>query len=141
MAIPDPEVGLVIHFNYLWKREHTDGRENGRYARPCAIVLAQRRDADGSVVVMVAPITHSAPHPDSSAIELPPALKRHLGLDEERSWVVVDEVNEFVWPGHDLEPNAAGEFAYGVVPDRFFQKIKTKLLDNAKAGRLGRVPR
>jgi hypothetical protein len=141
MAIPDPEIGLVIHFNYLWKREHDHGRDNARYPRPCAIVLAQRRRADGTVMVIVVPITHSAPDNDTRAVEIPFAVKRHLGLDDQRSWIVTDEVNEFAWPGYDLQPNAAGEFAYGVLPDRLVQQVRTRVLEGVKAGRLGRVPR
>jgi hypothetical protein len=141
MAIPDPEIGLVIHFNYLWKREHEIGLENARYARPCAIVLAQRRGADGAIKVIVAPVTHSPPNGDTVAIELPPAVKAHLGLDIERSWIVTDEINEFAWPGFDLQPNATGQIAYGVLPNRFFQRVKQSVIDCLKAQRLARVPR
>jgi hypothetical protein len=141
MIIPDPEIGLVIQFNYLWKREHEIGRENARYARPCAIVLAQRRDADGAIKVIVAPITHSPPKGNTVAIELPRAVKVHLGLDEEKSWIVTDEVNEFAWPGFGLQPNAAGQMAYGVLPNRFFQRVKQSVIDCLKAQRLARVPR
>ena len=140
-AIPDPEVGLVIHFNYLWKREQAEGREHGAYARPCAIVLSLRRQTDDSLVVLVAPITHSAPAPGVRALPMPPAVKRHLGLDEAPSWIVVDELNEFVWPGFDLQPNARGEIAYGVIPNRLYQQIRQGVLECATEGRLGRVPR
>ena len=140
-AIPDPEIGLVIHFNYLWKRERDQGRDNARYARPCAIILAHRRTTDGTISVIVAPITHSPPMAETSAVEIPQAVKRYLGLDDQRSWVVADEVNEFTWPGYDLQPNAAGEIVYGVLPDRLFQQIRTRVLERIKAGRLGRVLR
>ena len=51
MAIPDPEPGLVVHFNYLWSSEFDRGREEARYPRPCAIVLSYRRTADGIDIV------------------------------------------------------------------------------------------
>jgi hypothetical protein len=35
------------------------------------------------------------------AIEIPLKVKQHLGLDTKPSWIVVDEFNEFVWPGFD----------------------------------------
>ena len=57
MAIPDPEPGLVVHFNYLWSNEFDRGREEARYPRPCAIVLSYRRTADGATIAMLAPIT------------------------------------------------------------------------------------
>ncbi len=52
MAIPDPEIGLVIHFNYLWKREHEIGRENARYARPCASAA----QVAGGIIGVTSPI-------------------------------------------------------------------------------------
>ena len=141
MVIPDPEIGLVIHFNYLRKREHDRGSENARYARACAIVLARRQHADGSTRVVVAPITHSPPRTDTVAVEIPLAVKRHLGLDEDRSWIVTEEVNEFAWPGFDLQPNAAGEIAYGILPNRLFQRVRQSLLACLVAQRLTRVQR
>jgi hypothetical protein len=29
-------------------------------------------------------------------------VKRHLGLDDEPSWIITTEVNRFVWPGPDI---------------------------------------
>ena len=46
--------------------------------------------------------THSAPRRVDDAIEIPPATQQRLGLDSERSWIVITEANEFVWPGHRL---------------------------------------
>jgi hypothetical protein len=66
------------------------------------IVLAVEREADGAMVVTVLPITHSAPADADSALEIPLPVKRHLGLDDDPSWVVVAEGNEFLWPGYDL---------------------------------------
>jgi hypothetical protein len=141
LAIPDPEIGLVIHFNYLWKREQDQGRDNARYARPCAIVVARRRQADGTVIVMVVPITHSAPDAETKALEMPAAVKQSLGLDDERSWIVVNEVNEFAWPGYDLQPNAKGQIAYGITPNRLYNRIRQLVLECAQSGGLGRVTR
>lgn len=141
MAIPNPEPGLVVHFNYLWSREFERGREEARYPRPCAIVLSYRRTVDGAMIVLLAPITHSAPRPNDRAIEIPPAVKKHLGLDDLRSWVIVDEVNEAAWPGYDLQTNAKGDYAYGFVPPALFQRIKDEMMQVLKASRLRRVPR
>ena len=141
MAIPDPEPGLVVHFNYLWSREYDRGRLNARYARPCAIVLSHRRTADGVAVVMLAPITHSEPRAGDRAIEIPAAVKRRLGLDDLRSWVMVDEVNETVWPGFDLQTNAQGQYAYGFIPRPLFRRIKDAMLQVLKDHRLKRISR
>ena len=93
MDLPAPEPGLVIAFNYLWRREYGAGLEHGRYPRPCAIVVAYRRAADGARIVTVAPITTREPGPDDAAVPIPAAVKRHLGLDADRlSWVIVERI-------------------------------------------------
>ena len=62
MTFPDPHPGLVIHYAYLWKREHDEGHEEDGKNRPCAIVLSVLDD-DGEQEVMVLPITpHIARH-------------------------------------------------------------------------------
>jgi hypothetical protein len=141
MAIPDPEPGLVVHFNYLWSSEFDRGREEARYPRPCAIVLSYRRTADGATIAMLAPITHSEPRRGDRAIEIPQAVKKQLGLDDLRSWVMVDEVNETAWPGYDLQTNAQGQYAYGFIPPTLFRRIKAEMMQVLKASRLRRVPR
>src|SRR6185437_11021754 len=102
MALPEPQPGLVISYAYLWHHEHRAGREEGVKDRPCVVVLALQNAGNGTKMVTVAPVTHSAPDNPATALELPQAVKRHLGLDDDRSWIVVDEVNEFTWPGFDL---------------------------------------
>jgi hypothetical protein len=99
MPIPNPEPGLVISYAYLWHHEHEAGQEEGRKDRPSVIVLAVERESEGTTMVTVLPITHRAPAGPTSAVEIPSPVKRHLGLDDERSWIVVAEGNEFLWPG------------------------------------------
>ena len=101
MTLPKPEAGLVVRYSYLWLREHREGREEGVKDRPCAIILAAL-DQDGKNQVLVVPVTHSSPAETTDGLELPAAVKRHLGLDAERSWVVLSESNLFDWPGPDL---------------------------------------
>ena len=105
------------------------------------IVLALRRQTDGLLIVSVAPITHAQPAADTDAIEMPRRVKQHLGLDDQRSWIVVDELNEFAWPGFDLQPAATGEIDYGLIPSKLYDAIRQRVLVNASAGRLGRTAR
>jgi hypothetical protein len=93
-------------------REHGGGIEEGAKNRPCAIVAARQMIED-RIVVKVVPITHSPPIDDGDAVEIPAALKAHLGLDDLRSWIVVTETNDFPWPGPDLRPRP------GMRPRRF----------------------
>lgn len=141
MALVAPEPGLVVHFNYLWSREVERGREEARYARPCAVVLSYRRADDGALIAMLAPITHAAPREGDRAIEIPAPVKAHLGLDDQRSWVMVDEVNETAWPGFDLQPLPDGRLAYGFLPPRLFGRIKAALIEAVQARRLQRISR
>jgi hypothetical protein len=124
MAIPEPEPGLVISYAYLWHHEHQRGREEGRKDRPCVIVVAAERVSDGATVVTVLPVTHRPPNDAAAAVELPQTVKQRLGLDLERSWIVVNEGNKFVWPGFDLRKvPQTGQFDYGLLPPRFFNEV------------------
>jgi hypothetical protein len=128
MALPDPQLGLVISYSFLWYDEHRAGIEEGRKDRPCVVVLSIRVDDSGDTMVRVAPMTHSPPRDAEAAIEIPAAVKRHLGLDDARSWVILDEYNEFAWPGYDLRPipRSGNRIAYGFLPPRLFEVIRTR---------------
>ena len=130
MALPVPEPGLVISYAYLWHREQAGGRMEGAKDRPCVIVLKVER-RDDLVIVTVSPITHRQPSAGAAALELPAAVKRHLGLDSEKSWVVLDEINQFVWPGFDLRPirGRNGRVDYGFLPPKLFARLVAGIRD------------
>lgn len=130
-GFPEPEAGLVISYSYLWKEEEERGQVEGRKDRPCAIILAidhPDQTLGGRKQVAVVPITHSPPDDPDVAIEIPFRVKQHLGLDSDRSWVVLDEINVFTWPGFDLRPIRRGEsrIDYGLLPPRFFEQLIAK---------------
>ena len=130
-----PHPGLVIRYSYLWKREADSGRQDGTKDRPCAIVVAVD-DADGERQVIALPITHAPPSDPSDAIEIPAVTKQRLGLDFDRSWIVLTEANEFVWPGPDLRPipgRDADAVSYGVLPPRFFTYVRDQFLARYEA--------
>jgi hypothetical protein len=52
--------------------------------------------------VLVLPGTHSPPADAALAVEIPALVKECLRLDAERSWVVLSEWKEFIWPGPDV---------------------------------------
>ena len=41
-----PQAGLVIRYDYLWKSKHDAGRTDGVKNRPCAIILATQDKGD-----------------------------------------------------------------------------------------------
>lgn len=132
MSYPAPEPGLVISYSYLWGDEASEGHAEGRKNRPCAIIMSISMDPrvpDGKRVAVL-PITH-LPQDPSVAVELPAPIKRQLGLDDGRSWIVLDELNTFVWPGFDLRsvPGRPGECVYGHLPPRFFDVLRERWLE------------
>ena len=143
MSFPEPYAGLVIRYSYLWKREFDAGREEGTKDRPCAIVMTVV-DEDGDKEVLVLPVTHSPPADPADAIEIPAATKTRLGLDGERSWIVITEGNEFVWPGPDLRTVPGRDestIAYGPLPPRFFAYVRDKFLERDRHEKSRRVKR
>jgi len=134
----------VVRYAYLWRREQEEGREEGTKDRPCAVVLALAGEDGGRPRVLVLPITHSPPRAPEDAVELPAATKRRLGLDGERSWVVVGEANRFLWPGPDLRllPGRGPESAaYGVLPPDLFRAVRDRFLAGLRARQAAVVPR
>ncbi len=109
---------MVIRYAYLWRAEHERGIEEGAKDRPCAVLLAVTDEA-GDRKVIVLPITHAPPRDPTLAVEIPTATKRRLGLDDDRSWIVIGEANRFTWPGPDLRPVKSGgatSVVYGEPP-------------------------
>jgi len=134
---------LVIRYSYLWANEHARGQEEGLKDRPCAVVLALAGKSDEQIVVVL-PITHTPPADPLLALEIPAATKRRLGLDDERSWVVLSEANRFVWPGPDLlptQPGGAASVAYGQLPYGLFETIRLKFIAALKARAVLNLPR
>jgi hypothetical protein len=131
MALPDPEHGLVISYAYLWRSEAREGIAEGRKNRPCAIILSVQREGEHTPLVTVAPITHTSPADPTVAIEIPLAVKQHLHLDSERSWVVLDDLNMFTWPGFDLAPvpGSKDRYHYGFLPPAFYRKLIEKFAE------------
>jgi hypothetical protein len=103
MKIPaKPPIGHVIAYEYLWSSK-ARRREDGEKTYPAALILA-KNDEFGSTLVYALGISHMRPPYGRRAMEVPPGLRRHLGLDAEPQWLYTDEVNVFVWPGPDLRP-------------------------------------
>lgn len=141
MALPDPQPGLVVRYDYLWTHEAAAGRIQGK-DRPACLVAA----TDGSVqpqYVVLLPITHRPPTGDTVGIEIPAKVKRALGLDGEPSWVIVSEHNVDRWPNAGLSPapGKGGDFTHGFIPPSLFAAIKAAFLTLARANRSGRVHR
>jgi hypothetical protein len=142
VTLPEPEPGLVIRYSFLWYAEYLEGHEEGAKDRPCAIVMRAQRD-DSETIVTVLPITHSVPSDPALALEIPLTVKRRLGLDSERSWVVFAEANRFVWPGPDLRPVPGREISnsYGMLPPNFFRTLRDRYFAAFRSRQSKSIPR
>jgi hypothetical protein len=143
MALPEPVPGLVLRYSYLWLEEHRKGQEEGTKDRPCAVILVTQ-ESEGDQRVTVLPVTHSPPNNPALALEIPTATKMRLGLDTARSWVVLTEANQFIWPGPDLRPVMPGDMAsvaYGLLPRGFFMQLRARFVAVLKAGEAGAITR
>lgn len=143
MSWPVPQPGLVIWYSYLWELEARKGQEEGTKDRPCAIVLVVLREGKHPVV-RVLPITHTPPRNENEAIEIPASTKKRLGLDADRSWVVLTEANDFIWPGPDLRPQVSGDpasVAIGFLPPKFMHALRVRLADLYKQKKAGTTHR
>jgi hypothetical protein len=143
MEIPEPIPGLVIRYSYLWNSEYKAGRIEAGKDRPACIVVAVHED-DGTPRVLLLPVTHVEPSDAARGIEIPPRIKRRLGLDGDRSWIIVDDANEFFCPGFDLRPvpgDPNRNVAYGQLPPIFFRQVRDRFIAAIRAGQITRVPR
>lgn len=143
MPFPRPVPGQVIRYSFLWRSEHRRGQEEGVKDRPCVVILVLA-DEEGDPVVTVLPVTHAPPSNPALAVEIPHATKQRLGLDDERSWVVLTEANRFTWPGPDLCPVERGDPAsaiYGEMPGRLLLQVRDKFIAAIESGRVELVRR
>jgi hypothetical protein len=127
MPLPTPEPGLVIRYQFLWSHEFDGGDEEGETIRPC-LILSAKQLGNGATTVRVVPITHRPP--TNPASEIPPAVRKHLGLDEAPSWIILTELNEFIWPGRYVFqiPGTLDRFDHGVVPPMLLKRVVASIL-------------
>ncbi len=82
------------------------------------------------------PITHAYPEPgeETLSIEIPAKIAGSIGLDSDVNYVKL-EINRFEWPGNHLRPlpSDPGRVDYGMVPKAFFDLIRKRLADLARA--------
>lgn len=94
--------------------------------------------------MLALPITHSPPKDIEYAIELPQETKRRLGLDDQRSWIMLSEWNDFLWPGPDLRPllgKGPETVALGYLPPSLFEHMRQRFLTLARKQLAKRVSR
>ena len=92
---------------------------------------------DGKTQLLVAPVTHAQPERDTDAIEIPWPVKQQLGLDIALSWIVLTELNRFIWPGPDIRLAPGHESPlYDAIPDWLFVDVRDGVVRHNRAGKL-----
>lgn len=94
-------------------------------------------------------ISHSPPRPGQRALEFPPKLAAHLGLNTEPAWVYTDEFNVCTWLGPDLRPadrlsslpTSREACVIGRLPTGWFDRLKTHFVESYRLKLAKPVPR
>jgi len=138
LSFPPPERGAVIRYGYLWADESTAGQEEGRKDRPVLVLALSVKEQFGTTQLLVLAITHTPRADPDSAISLPRAVKRRIGLDDAPAWIVTTEANAFTWPGPDIRPipgRRPWTVVYGRVPDTLLRQVARSFLANRERQR------
>ena len=65
-------------------------------------------------------------------LEIPQAVKRRLKRDDERSWIILSELNRTPWPNQDTRvvPGSKPEtIVYGQLPEALYNKVRDRWLE------------
>lgn len=142
MKKPAPVPGLVIRYDFLWSHERARGYEAGAKERPCVIVTAVITKEMGETDVLVVPITHAPPREGTVVLDIPPKVGRYLGLDDERSYIVANEVNSVSWDDPGIVPVRPGQqWAYGRIPKGLYDPLRATIMELLKQRKLKAVDR
>jgi hypothetical protein len=131
---PEPVPGLVVRYNFLWRKDALEGLSESGKDRPCALILSSRKT--GKVTVI--PITHSPPErgEEHLSIEIPTEICKLCGLDDGGNYIRLGESNRFVWPGPHLRrlPSDPAKVHYGQLPEAFFQSVLSQVIAMVEKG-------
>jgi hypothetical protein len=117
------------------------GRDQGKERPACLVAATDSVKSPRFVVIL--PITHTPPDKDTVGVEIPPKVRKAIGLDDAPSWVIVSEHNVDEWPNGGLAPlpGRPGVFSYGFIPPGLFAQVKAKFLELSTRGRSAGVRR
>ena len=129
MPLPEPKLGLVVHYGFVWARIGAGTPPDAGKYRPSLIVdleAVEEARLPGRAICRVTylPISHVAPRRDEQAIVIPPRVAQHLGLTAVTSFLYTSYAVEDDWPfdlGHI--PGSSDRFDYGFIPPRLFEAV------------------
>jgi len=127
MALPQPELGLVVHYGFVWSGADRRPPPDAGKDRPCLIVdIFEIEEAPGRKTLRVTylPISHTEPRDSENAKLISPRVANHLELTNQKSYLYTSYACEDDWP-FDLAqvPGQQGRFHYGVIPPALFDAV------------------
>lgn len=145
MPLPELRIGLVVRYEYLWKRRQDAPGADAEHPA-CVVMIYRKPDpepgAEDDRYVVYLPISHSPPSGDQFRIELSNHAKRKAGLDSDKQWVLVSECNIDIWP-NDLRqlPGRPGRFHYGHLPPSEFRRVRDEFVSYVRSRKRSKVHR
>jgi hypothetical protein len=139
LNLDPPKPGAVIRYAYLFQHESRAGKLDAGKDRPALVMTLATIKNGGATHVLVAAITHT-PQSDTDGLEISAAVKAKLGLDSDRSWILLTEANSFRWPGPDIRPvpGRGDTYLYGSVPRPLLRRAVRLFLSN-RGRQLGEI--
>lgn len=139
MKRPDPRVGQIVLYDFLWNEQHQAGLTRGIKDRPCVVAGITKGDDGRVTTVNLVPITHETPSPGQRGFALPPQTQPMTGLDDKKSWVNCSEINQERW--EKIGPAKPGQFLYGHLPRGLTKKAIDHVREAEQAKQLATVDR
>ena len=129
MPLPQPKLGLVVHYGFVWAGTGRRPPPDAGKSRPCLIVdldSTSEPAIGGRSILRITylPISHVPPRTGEQALPIPPRVAQHLGLTQQASFLYTSYAVEDDWP-FDLDsiPGEPGRFDYGFIPPRLFAAV------------------
>jgi hypothetical protein len=135
MPLPEPRLGLVVRYGFVWAAPDRKTPVDSGKDRPCLIV-GLRSSAEpalkGRIVTRATylPMSRTPPRAGEGSLAIPARVAEHLGLANGRSFIYTTYAVEDDWP-LDIAP-LSGEpdrFHYGFIPPRLFTAVTTDFLN------------
>ena len=133
MTRPALRIGDVVRCSYLWVDDHLADAVGGK-DRPCLVARVAEASDRRNPWLLLLPITHSPPTSGKAAIEIPARAASRAGLDDQRSWLILDEGNVVRAWDPEISPVRPGAWTFGSLPERAVSNALVKTNELMIAG-------
>lgn len=122
-TLPFPSPGQILKFEYLYGDEYNDNFTDGEKVRPSMVLTANPTNN----IVMLMAITKT---PGYYKEKIPKEICISQNLDD-RSHILVNEVNRISWPATIVHGNS-NNYLIGFIPDDFRGKVHKMFLEHLR---------